>query len=61
MQWWKHEYIIHRNIQFKRLYSRIMRRENPASVLLPSLEEDVKVVVNENGVPCDVVPVIGDS
>ena len=37
-----------------------MRRENPASVLLPSLEDDVKVVLNENGVPCDVVPVIGD-
>ena len=45
----------------KRLYSRIIRRENPASVLLPSLEEDVKVDVNENGVPCDVVPVIGDN
>lgn len=35
-------------------------REKPVSVLLPSLEEDVKVVVNVKGVPSVVLPVIGD-
>ena len=52
--------LMDRNVQLEKIYSRIIRKENPVSVLLPSLEEDVNVVVNENGVPCIVVPVIGD-
>ena len=40
---------------------RIIIREKPKSVLFPSADDDVNVLVNENGVPCVVLPVIGDS